>query len=539
MSTCSTRVAAKCLAVTWACALPWAAQALQCPEMPKQASRDAEVEVRVGVRLLGDAKGPELEARARQLTTDLMGRLPRADRVYLEQMLFAAYCSAVRDNAALTEGEREARVLAYRREMQKALGDGAVPAAVDPRDKARAELARLPVPYTGAAFHRAIRDGDLKVVRLFIAAGMDLEVRNPDTWRPLQAAVFHEQWAVVDALIDAGAAPAGGALAQLGARGDLARVKRLLARRPAKEEIDAAWVLAASYAQTEAAQLMRERGADPVRLGPQAVLRVAVRNGEDAESLRALEVLAAQGVPIDQADDDGWTPLMQAVTRGKPRVVATLLRLGADPNKVCPCSGYGDGLMTPLLLASMQDADDVIAPLLDAGARPDATNARGRSALHLMLDKGTRTPAPVLLLLDRGVPVDTPDADGVTPLMHAAENAQAPVVRALLDRGARPAAHTPAGRTPLAFAAVRDRDDNATLLIDAGAPVDARTQDGRTVLAYAVRRYATDTVRLLLQRGARPDLPDRDGLTPLDHARALTDGDARRAIIRLLENAAR
>lgn len=73
-------------AVACACLVPLAAPALQCPEMPKQALRDTEAEA-------------------------------RSDRVYLEQMLFAAYCSTVRDNAALSEGEREARVLAYRREM--------------------------------------------------------------------------------------------------------------------------------------------------------------------------------------------------------------------------------------------------------------------------------------------------------------------------------------------------------------------------------------------------------------------------------------
>lgn len=526
------------VAVLLACAAP-AAGALQCPEMPKQASRDTEVEVRVGVRLLGDAKGPELETRTRQLTTDLLGKVPRADRVYLEQMLFAAYCSSVRDNAALTEGEREARVLAYRREMQKALAGGGTPAATDPRDRARAELARLPVPYTPAAFHRAIQEGDLKVVRLFIAAGMDLEARNRDEWRPLQAALIYGRLDVADVLIDAGAPATGGALAQLAARGDLPRMKRLLARPASRAAIDDAWVLALSYGQMEAADLLRARGADPMVLGPRAVVGAALRYDEQAPGAKALDWLHAQGVPVDTPDDGGWTPLMKVLDLDSPGATQALLRLGADVNRVCACPGFGDGGLTPLLLAAMRVRVPMMRALLSAGARPDAVTAKGNGALHLLLERSTARAADVSALADGGVPVDMAGEGGVTPLMLAAENSGPDAVKALLDRGARATARAADGRTPLAFAALRDRDDNAALLLDVGAPLEARTGTGRTVLAIAVRNYATDTVRLLLARGARADAADRDGLTPIDHARALADNDARRAIVRLLENAAR
>jgi uncharacterized protein len=47
------------------------------------------------------------------VTTDLLRRLPGADRVYLEQMMYATYCSSIRDNAALTEAERNTRMQAY------------------------------------------------------------------------------------------------------------------------------------------------------------------------------------------------------------------------------------------------------------------------------------------------------------------------------------------------------------------------------------------------------------------------------------------
>lgn len=519
------------------CAAP-AAWALQCPEMPKQASRDTEVEVRVGVRLLGDAKGTELETRTRQLTTDLLGKVPRADRVYLEQMLFAAYCSSVRDNAALTEGEREARVLAYRREMQKALAGGNAPARADPRDQARAELARLPVPYTADALHAAIREGNLRVVRLFIAAGMDLAVPGREGWPPLMSAHMHDQPAVVDALIDAGAPATGGALASIAVQGDLPRLRRLLARQPAQEVVDDAFVAAASLARLDALDLLRPRAGELRRLGPLAVQRIGQRNGDDPRSVRALEWLHAQGVPIDTPDEHGWTPAMNALSNGALESVRAFVRLGVNLRHRCACSGYLDGGMTPLLVAAARNDEAALRVLLDAGADPTDRTARGRNALHLLLDSHSGGPA-AQLLLERGTPHDAVAPDGTTPLMLAALNGPAAMVTSLLARGARVDAVDREGRTPLGFAAVRDRDDVAAVLVDAGAPLEARTVNGRTPLVIAVRNHATDTVRLLLQRGARADAADRDGLKPIDHARALSDNDAKRAIVRLLENAAR
>src|SRR5574337_483614 len=187
------------------CGLP--AAALQCPAMPQQASRDAEVEVRVGVRMLGDAKGAELQTRTRQLTTELMSRLPRADQVYLEQMLFASYCSALRDNPALGESEREARIGAYAREMRAALKSPPPTTAppVDPRDRARAELDRLPVPYTIDAFVDAAERGDARVVGLFIAAGVDVNARDRAGITALAQAAGRGDLPMVQALLKAGA----------------------------------------------------------------------------------------------------------------------------------------------------------------------------------------------------------------------------------------------------------------------------------------------------------------------------------------------
>lgn len=97
------------------------ALALDCPAPPAQANKDWDTQVQAEVGKIGPVKGAQLETRVRTATVDLLGKLPAADRVYLEQMMFAAYCSALRGDTALTESAKANQILLYRRELQKSL----------------------------------------------------------------------------------------------------------------------------------------------------------------------------------------------------------------------------------------------------------------------------------------------------------------------------------------------------------------------------------------------------------------------------------
>lgn len=97
------------------------ASAMDCPSPPVQTRKDWDAQVRAEVARIGPVKGAELETRVRAATQDLMGRLPSADRVYLEQMMFSAYCSALAGDVALTESDKAHQILNYRRELQKSL----------------------------------------------------------------------------------------------------------------------------------------------------------------------------------------------------------------------------------------------------------------------------------------------------------------------------------------------------------------------------------------------------------------------------------
>ena len=95
--------------------------AIECPKMPEQTNKEWDVQVQAAVGRIGPVKGAELETRTRKAVKDLMGKLPEADKVYLEQMMYATYCSALRDDTTLSESEKASRIRAYNLEVRRTL----------------------------------------------------------------------------------------------------------------------------------------------------------------------------------------------------------------------------------------------------------------------------------------------------------------------------------------------------------------------------------------------------------------------------------
>ena len=105
--------------VTLAAALiPAAASALDCPPSPQQTKSDWATEVDAAVGRIGPAKGLELAVKAKSATLSLLDRLPEANRVYLEQMMYSAYCSAIRADRSSSEADKAALIRTYNREVR-------------------------------------------------------------------------------------------------------------------------------------------------------------------------------------------------------------------------------------------------------------------------------------------------------------------------------------------------------------------------------------------------------------------------------------
>lgn len=189
--------------------------------------------------------------------------------------------------------------------------------------------------------------------------------------------------------------------------------------------------------------------------------------------------------------------------------------------------------MTSLVAAAMNGHTAMVDVLLRAGARVDATDRYGYTALHKAANNGY--PDIVQRLLRAGASPVARTPDGTTPLTHACVPA---VVAALLDAGGDPNLGS-ADMIPLIYAVAGQQsrtgigkvfregeadDPVATvrLLLARGAEVNRRGHAGMTPLMFAAEKssdaVAQELVRLLLAAGADPNLRDNSERTALSHA---------------------
>jgi uncharacterized protein len=182
------------------------------------------------------------------------------------------------------------------------------------------------------------------------------------------------------------------------------------------------------------------------------------------------------------------------------------------------------------------------APLLAAPNLTDAVRNGDREAVRALIDKhaDVNTPAAdgttplawaveaddaelAQMLLKAGADPKVANRYGVTPLSLAATNRDAPLVSVLLKAGADPNAALPAGETVLMTAAHAGDAEVLDLLLAHGANVNAREASyGETALMWAAFENHAQAVRLLIKHGAEVDGMS-DGF-PTEHDRFGLEG---------------
>jgi IS1 family transposase len=111
--------------------------ALDCPKPPEQVKKEWEVQVNAAVLKIGPVKGGELQTRIKNTTNDLLAKLPDAAWVYLELMMYSAYCSAVRDDKTTTDSKKRQLINEYNSIVRKTID-----AKLNPQQKTQAEVIR-------------------------------------------------------------------------------------------------------------------------------------------------------------------------------------------------------------------------------------------------------------------------------------------------------------------------------------------------------------------------------------------------------------
>lgn len=368
--------------------------------------------------------------------------------------------------------------------------------------------------------HAACLAGHGEVVDMLLEAGANPHLRDgqgADAWELAPPAVQERlrQRGVVSQR-----SPEQALLAAAQA-GDQQALQAALAHKPNLNEPDqrrlfrgfTALHLAALHGHEEVVEKLLAAGANPDPLdgeAPKAGLK-------QAYSFLGMEAL--------QGDALGRTPLFGAARQGHLSIVVRLLRAGALANRQ-DFLGF-----SPLYLAAQHGHLAVVRALIEGGAEVDRGGPGKTSPLLVALENRQRDCAR--LLLQSGASIK---GGSTTPIMQAAENADAELLQMMLDRKARltagknsspplarvvgathqvPVASAPPGNWVKVW---NDQGGFATVplpqsqileamevLLQAGADPNATGFLG-TPLMVAARYGLSQVVRRLLEAGADPRL---------------------------------
>jgi hypothetical protein len=242
--------------------------------------------------------------------------------------------------------------------------------------------------------------------------------------------------------------------------------------------------------------------------GGLTALVLAAREG-DFESAK---LLISAGADVNEATEYGWTPLLTATNNRHYRLAEYLIEHGADVNKV------NKGNWTPLYLATDNrniEGGDFPVP------KPDLDHFE---FLKFLLEHGanpnvrvkdntlTRTIFTMQWFLEAGA----------TPFVRAAQSSDLELLKLLLAHGADPMIKTDHEDTALLAAAGVGWVDGVTyehspkanaetvkLLLTLGLDPNAANGDGRTPLMVAAAKGQTEVIQMLVDHGAKLDTRDK------------------------------
>jgi ankyrin repeat protein len=250
------------------------------------------------------------------------------------------------------------------------------------------------------------------------------------------------------------------------------------------------------------------------RIGYQAI-HEAVWLGQDTDSYATtVRVLAAGGVELGRRSPSaGLTPLEMARQRGYPgleRILETVTSAEppADPDSA-------------LLRAARSGDADAVSVALRAGARIEARDEHGRTALLLAATHDQLAAARVLVAL--GADPDALDDRHDTPWLVTGVTGSVAMLEILLPANPDLTIRNRFGGLSPIPASERGHVDYVRRVVRTDVDINHVNDLGWTALLEAVilgdgGTAHQEIVRILLGAGADPAIPDHDGLTALQHA---------------------
>lgn len=246
----------------------------------------------------------------------------------------------------------------------------------------------------------------------------------------------------------------------------------------------------------------------------------------------------------------GVAPLHVAAHGNSAPMIALLLRAGADLEEK-----NGDGL-TPLAVATVNRSMITMRALAEAGADTSVTTQFGtllqtaaayyfETGFHYLLEKGAAPTDEAFretmrrnyhdmaqALLKAGL---APASENLSEFLIAAtKNGHIELMKALLDKGAQAGAADADGNTPLHHAAYYGKPEAAALLISKGARFDVRDNQGETP-AQKANRWGDHTPIVRMFRKMEEDQLAKTA-TPLNASKTRMPGDSAETWVLMGEN---
>jgi ankyrin repeat protein len=208
------------------------------------------------------------------------------------------------------------------------------------------------------------------------------------------------------------------------------------------------------------------------------------------------------------SEKDGLIPLHHAAYSGNIEAVEILIGQGVEIDAQAKRSAW-----TPIFFASLRGHENIAARLIEAGARIDIKDMRGRSALHIAALRGHAI--LVDLLYHNGAQINQKDALGMTPLHLGAYGGQEEAARLLLSLGADAKLKDFSGQTPLHLASLAGDKECVAVIAAAGESLNVQDSAGKTALHIAARGGHTEVAAWLIERGAHINIRNNRGESPL------------------------
>ncbi|MDR1649147.1 MAG: ankyrin repeat domain-containing protein [Synergistaceae bacterium] len=318
------------------------------------------------------------------------------------------------------------------------------------------ELYRLLIA-AGADINEASREGvsalmialgsnvDAENIRVLLKLGADPNGKSDDTISALMGAVAAGNSEIVSILLENGAAP----------------------DQSTWDGLSPLMMAAQKIRDTAPFDLFVKAGADLNHGNNRGMTALMVAAA--VSNTPAVERLLALSADLTLEDRDGLTPLTHAVQFGEEdedglKILDLLISAGSDVGK------KDIGGATPLMHAALRGKPEMAKRLLGAGARIDAKDLVGWTALHFAA-RSAAGPDVLRVLLER-LPereknADVPDGGGTTPLMVAASYDRAEAVKLLLKAGADPARADRTGRSAYEYTLLKNAENARKILEEA------------------------------------------------------------------------